>query len=300
MFDRQPAKSRMVPFDSGTPGPFYGPVRFEEQPAWVRKRGRKGKALSSRSARKSSRRGKSASSKRNREDYRKYLSARSTTFGPVPFELQPTWVRRRGRKGKALTARSGRAGRKSRRSSGETRKARKAANRAAFRAGSKRTARSGRKGRKAARRTNARDYVHFKATRAATFGPVQFKDQPTWIRKRGRKGKALSAKRRGRSSARGRSSRESKRAKRARNRAAFRAQKTRSKGRSRRSQKGSRSARRSARKSGGASVLTYNTLMKRLKGTKNKAWVCVGRKRTGCGGGKKGRRGSRVMGVLRP
>jgi hypothetical protein len=273
------------------PPPVYGPVRFEAQPASVRRRGRKGKALSSRrsASRKSGRKGKSRTSKRNRKDYRTFLSARSATFGPVPFETQPTWVRARGRKGKALSARKSR--------SGGSKAARRAANRAAFRATRKSSARRGRKG---SRRTTARDYVHFKATRAAAYGPVQFKDQPTWVRRRGKKGKALSAKRRGRSAARGRSSRESKKARRARNRAAFRATKSRSKSRGRRSQKGSRSARRSARKSGGASVLTYNTLMRRLKGTKNKAWVCVGRKRTGCGGGRKGRRGSRVMGVLRP
>ncbi len=246
--------------------PAYGPVRFEHQTAKVRRRGRKGLALKSRAGR--------LGTKASRHRHAGRLARAKALYG------------------KAARA-SG--SRKRRGSSSGSKAARRAANRAAFRATKKSTSR---RGRKSSRRTTARDYVHYKATRAATFGPVQFKDQPTWVRARGRKGTA--GKRRGRSAARGRSSRESKRAKRARNRAAFRASKSRGKSRSRRSQKGSRSARRSARKSGGASVLTYSTLMRRLKGTKNKAWVCVGRKRTGCGGGKKGRRGSRVMGVLRP
>ena len=249
--------------------PKFGPVRFEEQSAKVRRRGRKGLALESRAKRL----GTKASRHRNAGR----LARAKALYGKA--------------------ARAGKSARRSRRSSGESKAARRARNRAAFRGTSKRSARRGRKG---SRRTTARDYVRYKATRAGTFGPVQFKDQPTWVRRRGKKGTALSAKRRGRSAARGRSSRESKKARRARNRAAFRASKSRGKSRGRRSQKGSRSARRSARKSGGTSVLTYNTLMRRLKGTKNKAWVCVGRKRTGCGGGRKGRRGSRVMGVLRP
>ena len=73
--------------------------------------------------------------------------------------------------------------------------------------------------------------------------------------------------------------------------------------RSRRSSKrrGSKRGTRALSKRG--SVLTYNKLLSRLSRGKNrklKAWVCVGPKRTGCGGGKKGRRGSRVMGILRP
>lgn len=46
--------------------------------------------------------------------------------------------------------------------------------------------------------------------------------------------------------------------------------------------------------------LTYNELMTALSGTKLKAWVCAGPKRTGCGGGKKRYGGSRQLGVLRP
>ena len=37
--------SRGNPLVADVMGPMYGPTRFEEQPAWVRKRGRKGKAL---------------------------------------------------------------------------------------------------------------------------------------------------------------------------------------------------------------------------------------------------------------
>ncbi len=247
--------------------PAYGPVRFEHQEAKVRRRGRKGLALKSRAARLGTK------------------ASRHRHYGRMDLA-------------KELYERAGKASKRSRRgTSSETRRERRARNRAAFRSGSGST-RSTRRGRKASRRTNARDYVHYKAVRAATFGPVQFKDQPTWVRRKGRKGTAVSASRRS-SKGRSRRSGESKKERRARNRAAFRAQRTRGKG-SRRSQKGSRSARRSARKSGGGSALTYATLMRRLRGTKNKAWVCVGRKRTGCGGGKKGRRGSRVMGILRP
>lgn len=37
-----------------------------------------------------------------------------------------------------------------------------------------------------------------------------------------------------------------------------------------------------------------------LSGTNLKAWICAGRIRTGCGGGKKRYGGSRQIGVLRP
>lgn len=95
----------------------YGPIRFEHQPAEVRKHGRKGMArMSARgrakrrsewaeargesvsygSSRRSSRRG---SSRKRR--YGSFTEAQSAVYGPVPFEEQPRRVRRRGRKSKA-------------------------------------------------------------------------------------------------------------------------------------------------------------------------------------------------------
>jgi hypothetical protein len=236
-------------------GPMYGPMRFEDQPAWVRKRGRKGKALrrtarggrkaarrSSRSSARGTRRSARKSSRStNRTDYRRYLAARSETYGPVPFETQPSWVRRRGRKGKALLGRK---------------KARRA------------LARSTRStGRKASRRGGAT------------------------LTRRARKALNRQAFRAQKSSRRGGSKRS---------RSAARSSKRRSGSTSR---KMTRASRRSLRKSsrGAAKVLTYSSLMSQLrKKPKLKAWVCVGSKRTGCGGGRKGRRGSRQMGVLRP
>lgn len=72
---------------------------------------------------------------------------------------------------------------------------------------------------------------------------------------------------------------------------------------SRRSRRGGVSRRRrGGRMSSGRGpgrVLTYNKLMGELRRRpKLKAWVCVGRRRTGCGGGRK--RGTRQLGLLRP
>jgi hypothetical protein len=47
-------------------------------------------------------------------------------------------------------------------------------------------------------------------------------------------------------------------------------------------------------------VLTLNQVMKQLRGSKKKAWICAGLVRTGCGGGRKRYGGSRQIGVLRP
>lgn len=59
-------------------------------------------------------------------------------------------------------------------------------------------------------------------------------------------------------------------------------------------------SRRLARSGASGGMRSYAKLMRQLRGTRNKAWICVGPKRTGCGGGRKGRRGARVWGVLRP
>mgnify|MGYP001577226267 CR=1 FL=1 len=56
---------------------------------------------------------------------------------------------------------------------------------------------------------------------------------------------------------------------------------------------------RRARKRAGR-VLTLNQVMKQLRGSKKKAWICAGLVRTGCGGGRKRYGGSRQIGVLRP
>jgi hypothetical protein len=225
-------------------GPMYGPMRFEDQPASVRRRGRKGKALrgrrgTSRRSQRATRRGRKSARSRNRRDYRKFLSQRAGTYGPVRFEDQPTWVRRRGRKSKAVAARRGRKS--------ASRSTRRSARRSATSSRSVRSMRrSGQITRRQARKLNR-----------------QLARQ-----QRSRKGR--------------KSSRRS------------------GKSLSRRSRKGSRRlSRRSS--SGAGKVLTYNSLMSQLRKRRGlKAWVCVGRKRTGCGGGRKGYRGSRQLGVLRP
>ena len=77
-------------------------------------------------------RGRSASSRRNRLDYRKFLKARSTTYGPVRFEKQPTWKRRSGRKGLAKLGKKARA---------KTRRARARALRSAMNRGGRKSSR---------------------------------------------------------------------------------------------------------------------------------------------------------------
>lgn len=212
-------------------------------------------------------------------------------YGPVRFEEQPAYVRRRGRKGKALSwrrkaARTSSGGRR-RRSYGAARL-------------------SSRRSTKASRRANRKDYRRYRAVQAGTYGPVRFEDQPRWVRKRGRKSlnkgrsrnrtawRASSRRTRRGSSKRGMTRRERKRI----NRAKYRAAQSRggSRSSSRRASRGS--SRRSSR--GGASRrLSYGSIMKQLRGTKDKAWVCAGPRRSGCGGGRKGKRGSRVVAILR-
>lgn len=235
-------------------------------------------------------------------------------FGPTRFEDQPAKVRRRGRKGLALKTRSQRYRQRASwaRGRGDTEAAslfsKKAGKRR--RSSSKGTSRKSRRGRSSTSARNRRDYRKFLAKRSKTFGPVAFKDQPTWVRERGRKGKSAtrSTRRSARRSAG--SATSSKQVRRLRREGAITrkqarklnrqlARQQRTSGKSRKS-RGSRKSTRSSR-SGASKVLTYNSLMSQLRKRKGlKAWVCVGEKRTGCGGGRKGYRGSRQLGVLRP
>lgn len=154
------------------------------------------------------------------------------------------------------------------------------------------------------RKRNAADYRKFKRARARTYGPVPFETQPGWVRRRGRKGKALL--RKGSSTSR-KSARRSRRS--YKTRLGFSSDYALGRAYGIRAPKGmrKRAARRyvgkqgmrRARKAAGQ-VLTYNQLMKALSGTRLKAWVCAGPKRTGCGGGRKRYGGSRQIGVLRP
>jgi len=243
-------------------------------------------------------------------------------YGPTPFGDQPRYVRRRGRKG---LAKSTRAGRRRKKASWA---------RAAGRAVPSYRASTSRRGRKSSRRgsRSRTGYREFLAARSGTYGPVAFSDQPTWVRARGRKSKARkgASRRLGRKRTSARSSMSSRRGmtrrqKRKMNRALARSTSKRSRrGSKRRSSKrrssrsgstrrsssrrslsrrgSTRKARRAMTRRGStARVLTYNKLMQSLRRKpKLKAWVCVGRTRTGCGGGRKGRRGSRQLGILRP
>lgn len=226
-------------------------------------------------------------------------------YGPTRFEDQPKWVRKRGRKGKAL--------RRTRRTS--ARRGTRRARRSSYRTSSRRSSGA----RRISCKRNRADYRKFLGARAGTFGPVRFEDQPTWVRRRGRKSKnrGRSANRRRWTSAARSSTRRSRKAsrrasgsraltrkqKRALNRAAFRKQTSR-RGVRKSARRGTRKASRrgSSRRSSSASAsrrISYGSIMKQLRGSKNKAWVCAGPTRTGCGGGRKGRRGSRVIGILR-
>lgn len=315
----------------------FGPVRFEHQPAWVRSRGRKQKAGNKRAksmlqrlkeegratvddlaalagfktrksprkgkkgaaSRKTSRRSRKGSSRRsskrsssrkagNRRDYRKFLKARKTTFGPVRMSKQPRWVKeaygkasKKGRKSKRRSARStwsaSRSGGKARRSARRY-QARLATKMSGFQ--SMLSTRSS-LGKRAAARLRRRLYRCGDNARLGSRAKIGRKKSRALRRElrrcKGRKIRASSAYagitgRAGRSARSGRKSRKLSR---------------------------SGSSRRLARTGSSGGQLSYAKLMKRLRGTKMKAWVCVGPKRTGCGGGKKGRRGSRVFGVLR-
>lgn len=185
---------------------------------------------------------------------------------------------------------------------------------------------------------NPRRRAVFYGPERPTYGPARFEHQPPKVRRRGRKGLALKSrrmrlrtkaswawhrgdldeakslrrksggrKRRGSSSSR--SSRSSKRRRGARYTLSRKGWRATSKGR--RSSRGSnrRSGRSMSRRSSGSmrrgsgrsgrpmSMAGVHSFLRSHRGTK--AWICVGPKRTGCGGGKKGGRGSRVLGFLR-
>lgn len=242
------------------------------------------------------------------------------SYGPTRFEEQPVWVRKKGRKQLAGRTRAQRLRKKAwwARSAGRSasvpRWATKSAERRRMRKASG-GARRGRRGRSTTRRASG--YGRFMKARRTTYGPVRFSDQPAWVRSRGRKSKGKrrsayrTASRRTRRATGARRSRRglSKREIRQQNRAAWRARKSSRRGRraSTRRSKGRRATtRRVARRSSSRRSLsrqsrrmTYGQVMKQLRGSRMKAWVCAGPKRTGCGGGRRGRRGSRVIGVLR-
>lgn len=61
--------------------------------------------------------------------------------------------------------------------------------------------------------------------------------------------------------------------------------------------KSARKKTRRSKKHGGA--VTAASILRGARARGKKLWVCSGPKRSGCGGGKKGRRGARVVGILR-
>lgn len=218
-------------------------------------------------------------------------------IGPMRFEHQPKDIRAGGRKQRY----------------GVSKKAAARAERRAAR-------RSGGGGGGRAGRSSRADYAHYNRTRKATFGPVRMSDQPASVRggkarswfdyakqwlgvsegggRKGRKGRKSS-----RRSSGGGTSRKSLRAA-GYTKAQIRAIRRSNSGvwASSRGGGGSRKSRRMSRRGGGGGgVLRLNTLYRELDRQPGlKAWVCVGPTRTGCGGGRKGGRGSRVFGVLRP
>jgi hypothetical protein len=179
------------------------------------------------------------------------------------FEHQPKEVRAIGRKGMAKMGARGRA--KRRREWAEAR------------GESVSSSRRSSRGRK-------RRYGSFTEAQNAVYGPVPFEEQPRRVRRRGRKSKARgswwSNRSWGKSSRRGRKSRSSSR--------------SMSRGSRRSSRSSSMSRKGSSRPMSLAGVRSY---LKKHRSAK--AWICVGPARTGCGGGRKGGRGSRVLGFLR-
>lgn len=197
-------------------------------------------------------------------------------LGPVRFEDQPAWVRKMGRKQLAGRTKAQRIRKKAwwAKNAGREYDVPRWATKSAERRRAKRRGYGG-----GGRRRRSRSAWSY--------------DQPSWSR-RGRKGKRRSAYRTasrrtrryagGRRRSRGLTRKEVRR----QNRALWRARKA----------SGSRrGTRRSSARRGGR--VTYGQIMSRLRGTRSKAWVCAGPRRTGCGGGRRGRRGSRVIGILR-
>lgn len=228
--------------DSGAIGPMFGPVRFEDQPAKIRRLGRRQLAGRTKAQR----------------IRKKAWSSRQWTkagLGHLMSEIDvPRWATRSA---EARRTRRKRAGGRKRRASSWSYAAR-----GAYRTASRRKRRS----------TGAR-----RSTRGLTRKEIRRQNRAAWrARKSTRK-----ARRGGTSRRKARSSKRSS---------------------YRRSAPRRSSARRSTARRGSARTsrrVTYGQIMSQLRGSRNKAWVCAGPKRTGCGGGRKGRRGSRVIGVLR-
>lgn len=212
------------------------------------------------------------------------------TYGPRRFEFQTKSVRRRGRKGLALLDRGKRRKTKARRRAHMT------------------SASSG------------RDYRELLREFGAYGGGGSRRRKSKRRKSSGRSARSSGMTRRQRRKMNRQLARSRRTTRKGSYRASGRSRKASRRGTSRRSRKSTRSVTRRSRRSSGRSrkstrslsrrgasrVLTYNSLMKTLRKGKRRgkkrlqAWVCVGRKRTGCGGGRKGRRGSRQLGVLRP
>jgi len=302
LFNPIPLKERATPMSDVQ----YGPTRFEEQPDRVRALGRKG--LAKMSARQREKRRRSWERAKTGHSGRTFRELQAETYGPMRFDDQPAYVRRRGRKGKRRSSAS---------SSSTTRRSRKSSRKSARRSSARSTARS--YTRKSARRSSKRrsgggllSWIFGrpsrtgkgKSKRAKKCNTQGSRELKAMVRAGMVSRKQAKKARRQMYRAKGATRRLGKRACRSMGRSYGRYVKggysmTR---RSRKSRRGvARRASRSLARRGPSRVLTYNTLMKELhRRPKLKAWVCVGRTRTGCGGGKKGYRGSRQLGLLRP
>lgn len=226
--------------DSGPIGAMFGPVRFEDQPARIRRLGRKQLAGRTRAQRI---RKKAWWAKSAGRDYD-----------------VPRWATKSAEARRSKRRKSG--GRKRRSSSGWG----YAEARSSYRTSSRRKRRS----------VGAR-----RSKRGLTRKELRKQNRAAW-----RAQQSSRKARRGGSSRRASSSRRTKRRS----------------GSARRSTARRSTARRSTARRGSAKRgrrVTYGQIMSQLRGTRTKAWVCAGPKRTGCGGGRKGRRGSRVLGILR-
>lgn len=204
-------------------------------------------------------------------------------LGPVRFEEQPKWVRKMGRKQLAGRTKAQRIRKKAwwAKSAGRDYDVPRWATKSAERRRTRRGA--------GGRRRRARSSWSYAA--------------PSYSRKRKSKRSRSSYRTTSRRTKRYAGGRRSKRGLtrkeiRRQNRSTWRARKSTRRSRKSSSRGTSRRGTRSKARRGGARV-TYSQIMGRLRGTRSKAWVCAGPRRTGCGGGRKGRRGSRVIGILR-
>jgi hypothetical protein len=241
--------------DSGAMGPMYGPVRFEDQPAKVRRLGRK--QLAGRTK-----------SQRIRKTAWRSRQWKNAGLGHLMAEVEvPRWATKSAEARRSKRRGSGGRKRRSRSGWGYS------AARSSYRTSSRRKRRS----------TGAR-----RSTRGLTRKELRKQNRAAWrAQQSSRKARRGGSSRRTKSK---RSSRSSARRSSARRGSARR-------GSARRSSARRSTARRGSVKRGRR--VTYGQIMSQLRGTRTKAWVCAGPKRTGCGGGRKGRRGSRVLGILR-